>query len=157
MTNVLLAGFTSHWHRRKSSMRTIPGEKPPALRGCPQLRSVPSLWSGMREQSCSIPRGLKINKNSAEGEVFLVDFPSYRTLQAQVVYNRVFWGPFPSGVRLGDDLLCPSKIELWYQLSARCDWIDGPCGTFFPGASRRGDNTDIVLACKRSVCGDDDV
>src|ERR1035441_425132 len=82
MTNVLLAGFTSHWHRRKSSMRTIPGEKPPALRGCPQLRSVPSLWSGMREQSCSIPRGLKINKNSAEGKVFLVDFPSYRTFQA---------------------------------------------------------------------------
>jgi hypothetical protein len=36
----------------------------------------------MREQSCSIPRGLKINKNSAEGEVFFVDFPSYRTLQA---------------------------------------------------------------------------
>jgi hypothetical protein len=33
----------------------------------------------MREQSCSIPRGLKINKNSAEGEVFFVDFPSYRT------------------------------------------------------------------------------
>jgi hypothetical protein len=46
------------------------------------VRSVPSLWSGMREQSCSIPRGLKINKNSAEGEVFFVDFPSYRTLQA---------------------------------------------------------------------------
>ena len=37
----------------------------------------------MREQSCSIPRGLKVNKNSAEGEVFFVDFPSYRTLQAQ--------------------------------------------------------------------------
>jgi len=36
----------------------------------------------MREQSCSIPRGLEINKNSAEGEVFFVDFPSYRTLQA---------------------------------------------------------------------------
>jgi hypothetical protein len=36
----------------------------------------------MREQSCSIPRGLKVNKNSAEGEVFFVDFPSYRTLQA---------------------------------------------------------------------------
>src|SRR5258708_7822975 len=45
------------------------------------VRSVPSLWSEMREQSCSIPRGLKINKNSAEGEVFLVDFPSYRTLR----------------------------------------------------------------------------
>src|SRR5712675_575130 len=43
------------------------------------VRSVPSLWSGMREQSCSIPRGLKVNKNSAEGEVFFVDFPSYRT------------------------------------------------------------------------------
>jgi hypothetical protein len=36
----------------------------------------------MREQSCSIPRGLKVNKNSAEGEVFFVDFPSYRTLRA---------------------------------------------------------------------------
>jgi hypothetical protein len=35
----------------------------------------------MREQSCSIPRGLKINKNSAEGKVFFVDFPSYRTLR----------------------------------------------------------------------------
>src|ERR1019366_2591156 len=81
MTNVLLAGFTSYWHRRKSSMRTTQGERPPALRGCPQLRSVPSLGSGMREQSRSISRGLKINKNSAEGEVFLVDFPSYRTLQ----------------------------------------------------------------------------
>src|SRR5712672_3224498 len=46
------------------------------------VRSVPSLWSGMREQSCSIPRGLKVNKNSAEGEVFFVDFPSYRTFQA---------------------------------------------------------------------------
>src|ERR1035441_7186591 len=91
MTNVLLAGFTSHWHRRKSSMRTIPGEKQPALPGCRKLRSVPSLWSGMREQSCSIPRGLKINKNSAEGEVFLVDFPSYRTFQAvrpSAVYTR---------------------------------------------------------------------
>jgi hypothetical protein len=28
----------------------------------------------MREQSCSIPRGLEINKNSAEGEVFFVDW-----------------------------------------------------------------------------------
>jgi hypothetical protein len=35
----------------------------------------------MGEQSRSISRGLKINKNSAEGEVFLVDFPSYRTLR----------------------------------------------------------------------------
>src|SRR5258707_10725229 len=47
------------------------------------VRSVPSLCSGMREQSCSIPRGLKVNKNSAEGEVFFVDFPSYRISQAQ--------------------------------------------------------------------------
>ena len=36
----------------------------------------------MREQARSISRGLKVNKNSAEGEVFLVDFPSYRTFQA---------------------------------------------------------------------------
>src|SRR5260370_888054 len=87
MTNVLLAGFTSHWHRRKSSMRTTGEEPTSATRRDPQalrdaiVRSVPSLWSEMREQSCSIPRGLKINKNSAEGEVFLVDFPSYRTFQ----------------------------------------------------------------------------
>src|SRR6202045_5299345 len=82
MTNVLLDGFSNYWHRRKSSMKTTQGERPPALRGCPQLRSVPSLWSGIGEQSRSISRGLKINKNSAEREVFLVDFPSYRTFQA---------------------------------------------------------------------------
>ena len=82
MTNVLLDGFSNYWHRRKSSMKTTQGERPPALCGCPQLRSVPSLWSGIGEQSRSISRGLKINKNSAEGEVFLVDFPSYRTFQA---------------------------------------------------------------------------
>src|ERR1700692_3807706 len=76
MTNVLLAGFTSHWHRRKSSKRTTGGR---THKRYAVVRSVPSLWSGMREQSCSIPRGLKINKNSAEGEVFFVDFPSYRT------------------------------------------------------------------------------
>src|ERR1035437_6652194 len=88
MTNVLLDGFPSYWHRRKSSMKTTQGERPPALRGCPQLGSVPSLWSGMREQARSIRRGLKVNKNSAEGEVFLVDFPSYRTLQATINHGR---------------------------------------------------------------------
>src|ERR1700686_4666836 len=82
MTNVLLDGFSNYWHRRKSSMKTTQGERPPALRGCPQLRSVPSLWSGIGEQSRSISRGLKINKNSAAREVFLVCFPSYRTLRA---------------------------------------------------------------------------
>jgi hypothetical protein len=46
----------------------------------------------MREQSCSIPRGLGINKNSAEGEVFLVDFPSYRTLQAALKKIPFFLG-----------------------------------------------------------------
>src|SRR5258708_11494770 len=42
MTNVLLAGFTSRWHRRKSSMRTT-GEEPTSAtrhdttrRDCPQ-------------------------------------------------------------------------------------------------------------------------
>src|ERR1700719_4073659 len=87
MTNVLLDGFSNYWHRRKSSMKTTQGERPPALRSCPQLRSVPSLWSGIGEQSRSISRGLKINKNSAEREVFLVDFPSYRTFRA--VHNLV--------------------------------------------------------------------
>ena len=81
MTNVLLAGCTSHWHRRKLSMRTTGEEPTSATRHDAIVRSVPSLWSEMREQSCSIPKGLKINKNSAEGEVFIVDFPSYRTLQ----------------------------------------------------------------------------
>src|ERR1700692_4830656 len=91
MTNVLLDGFSNYWHRRKSSMKTTQGERPPALRGCPQLRSVPSLWSGIGEQSRSISRGLKINKNSAEGEVFLVDFPSYRTLRALCNLGSPSW------------------------------------------------------------------
>jgi hypothetical protein len=51
----------------------------------------------MREQSCSIPRGLEINKNSAEGEVFFVDFPSYRTLQGAT-------GLLP---------YCRSRLEQW--------------------------------------------
>src|SRR3981189_232645 len=65
------------------------------------VRSVPSLWSGMREQSCSIPRGLKINKNSAEGEVFFVDFPSYRTLQISEFWaNYGQTAPYGSFFRL---------------------------------------------------------
>jgi hypothetical protein len=48
----------------------------------------------MREQSCSIPRGLKINKNSAEGEVFLVDFPSYRTLWDYEFLSRISYCRF---------------------------------------------------------------
>jgi hypothetical protein len=35
MTNTLLAGFTSHWLRRESSMKTAE-KNPQALRGCPQ-------------------------------------------------------------------------------------------------------------------------
>ena len=42
------------------------------------VRSIPSLWSGMREQSCSIPRGLKINKKSTKiqpkAKCFLLTF-----------------------------------------------------------------------------------
>jgi hypothetical protein len=34
-------------------------------------------------------KGLKINKNSAEGEVFFVDFPSYRTLQLRLRNARL--------------------------------------------------------------------
>src|ERR1700730_5396574 len=55
------------------------------------VRSVPSLWSGMREQSCSIPRGLKINKNSAEGEGSIVDFPPQK--QTQDCTATVIWRP----------------------------------------------------------------
>src|SRR3979490_1412609 len=70
------------------------------------VRSVPSLWSGMREQSCSIPRGLKINKNSAEGEVFLVDFPSYRTFQALPAQRaKRFANALVSGIHIEDSSL----------------------------------------------------
>jgi hypothetical protein len=100
MTNVLLDGFSNYWHRRKSSMKTTPGKKPPALRGCLQLRSVPSLWSGMPEQARSIRRGLKVNKNSAEGEVFLVDFPSYRALQAAEEPGLKIGRDFSPGIML---------------------------------------------------------
>src|SRR5260370_38505733 len=93
---------------------------PPALRGCPQLRSIPSLWSGIGEQSRSISRGLKINKNSAEGEVFLVDFPSYRTFQAQ--RNNFRFARNPPGtslplcrlwdqpVNLNASMMCGAKV-----------------------------------------------
>jgi hypothetical protein len=80
MTNVLLAGFTSHWLRRESSHEN---RREKTHKRYAVIRSVPSLWSGMREQSCSIPRGLKINKNQADSEVFFVDFSSYRTFRAE--------------------------------------------------------------------------
>ena len=56
------------------------------------VRSVPSLWSGKREQILlDYKGGLEINKNPAEGEVFFVDFPSYRTFQAEQI-NRCLLG-----------------------------------------------------------------
>jgi hypothetical protein len=80
MTNVLLAGFTSHWLRRESSHenRREETDKRYAV-----VRSVPSLWSGKREQILlDNKRGWKSTKNPPEGEVFFVDFSSYRTSRA---------------------------------------------------------------------------
>jgi hypothetical protein len=81
MTNVLLAGFTSHWHRRKSSMRTT-GEEPTSAT---QLSAAPQRPEPLERNTRTIllnSKGAENQQESAEGEVFLVDFPSYRTLQA---------------------------------------------------------------------------
>src|SRR6202051_3943257 len=82
MTNVLLDGFSNYWHRRKSSMKNhTRGETTSVAR----LSATPQRPEPLERNRRTIPlnfKGLKINKNSAEGEVFLVDFPSYRTLRA---------------------------------------------------------------------------
>src|SRR5258705_1795649 len=86
MTNVLLAGFTSHWLRRESSHENRREKNPQALRGCPQ-RPEP-LERKARTNPARLQAGLEIHKNPAEGEVFFVDFSSYRTLQAPLDYFR---------------------------------------------------------------------
>src|SRR5260370_9818611 len=80
MTNVLLAGFTSHWLRRESSHENRREE---THKRYAVVRSVRRLWSGKREQILlDNKRGWKSTKNPAECEVFFVDFSSYRTLRA---------------------------------------------------------------------------
>ena len=80
MTNVLLAGFTSHWLRRESSHEN---RREKTHKRYVVLRSVPSLWSGKREQILlDNKRGWKSTKiRPAECEVFFVDFSSYRTFR----------------------------------------------------------------------------
>jgi hypothetical protein len=78
MTNVLLAGFTSHWLRRESSHenRREQNHKRYAV-----VRSVPSLLERKaRTNPARLQAGLEIHKNPAEGEGFFVDFSSYRTM-----------------------------------------------------------------------------
>src|SRR5258705_6040497 len=118
MTNVLLDGFSNYWHRRKSSMKNHTRGETTSVARLSQLRSVPSLWSGIGEQSRSISRGLKINKNSAEGEVFLVDVPSYRTFQALRNKFRKARdsGPIPRG---SDSSQCELSVLL-VERSAPC-------------------------------------
>jgi hypothetical protein len=80
MTNVLLAGFTSHWHRRKSShenRREKTDKRYAVVRSVPSLLERKARTNPARQQA-----GLEIHKNPAESEVFFVDFSSYRTLQA---------------------------------------------------------------------------
>src|ERR1700756_4492167 len=91
MTNVLLAGFTSHWHRRKSSMRTT-GEEPTSAT---RLSAASRAFGAECENNpAQFQRGLKINKNSAEGEGFFVDFPSYRTFQGLRIDVKTIDGSF---------------------------------------------------------------
>jgi hypothetical protein len=46
------------------------------------VRSKPSSWSGDSEQILLNNTGWKARKNLAEGKVFFLDFPFYRTYQA---------------------------------------------------------------------------
>src|ERR1700723_106306 len=47
------------------------------------IRSVPNLWSGKREQSCSIPRGWKSTKIQPKAKCFLLTFLLIEQLQAR--------------------------------------------------------------------------
>src|SRR5258708_7385018 len=78
MTNVLLAGFTSHWLRRESSHEN---RREKTHKRYAVVRSVPSLGADGENKSCSITSGAGNPQNPAEGEVFFVDFSSYRTFQ----------------------------------------------------------------------------
>src|SRR5258705_11799088 len=94
----------------------------------------------MPEQSCSIPRGLKINKNSAEGEVFLVDFPSYRTKDQARVMTRV------KAVYRSWAIPCVGKQV--YGQRHRLEWL-GKIEE--PGVRRRAEFYYAELGASRSV------
>jgi hypothetical protein len=73
MTNVLLAGFTSHWLRRESSHEN---RREKTHKRYAVVRSVPSLWSGKREQILlDNKRGWKSTKNPAKVKCFLLTSP----------------------------------------------------------------------------------
>jgi hypothetical protein len=111
----------------------------------------------MREQSCSIPRGLKINKNSAEGEVFLVDFPSYRTLQA--LRSRMADVRLPGTIRAKANLASteddldhsthgfPTVVDLFgrqWRLNSNVFFGNPSCDALFTWQS--GCNSDVPLS-----------
>jgi hypothetical protein len=73
MTNVLLAGFTSHWLRRKSSMKTAERKN---HKRYAVVRSVPSLGNGRREQILlDNKRGWKSTKLRPKVKCFLLTSP----------------------------------------------------------------------------------
>jgi hypothetical protein len=73
MTNVLLAGFTSHWLRREWSMKTAERK---THKRCAVVRSVPSPWNGRREQILlDYKRGWKSTKIRPKAKCFLLTSP----------------------------------------------------------------------------------
>src|ERR1700722_1832211 len=73
MTNVLLAGFTSHWLRRESSHEN---RREKTHKRYAVVRSVPSLWSGKREQILlDNKRGWKSTKIRPKVKCFLLTSP----------------------------------------------------------------------------------
>jgi hypothetical protein len=73
MTNVLLAGFTSHWLRRESSHEN---RREKTHKRYTVVRSVPSLWSGKREQILlDNKRGWKSTKIRPKVKCFLLTSP----------------------------------------------------------------------------------
>jgi hypothetical protein len=90
MTNVLLAGFTSHWLRRESSMKTAERK---THKRCAVVRSVPSPWNGRREQILLDNKwGWKSTKIRPKVKCFLLTSPLIEPLQVRDLHRAFFVG-----------------------------------------------------------------
>jgi hypothetical protein len=83
------AGFRTDWLRRKQSMK-IAGRRNPHCLGHIALR--PSPWRGSSEQISLDRLGWEARKTPADGEVFFLDFPFYRTFR-DVSFNWALESP----------------------------------------------------------------
>jgi hypothetical protein len=85
LTAVLFAGFGTNRHRCDEAMKTA--DREPKSLG--QNSQQPSTWRGSSAQILLNQVGCEARKTPADGGVFFLDFPFYRTLPVSTTYRAL--------------------------------------------------------------------